>query len=209
MSQCDFHRERGESSRATTRVVIDTPDKPRTQHLCDECVETYRHSIHAIYGRIDPREIPEAGRTRTLNRFIDKIDFPDTENIVEECWEWDASTTTGYGQFRWDGSVGLAHRYAFLAVYGYLPAGDDRDVMHECENRACTNPAHLWEGTRQQNARHAAESGVLGPKNRFDEDTEREIRDRYETEDVTQDDLADEYDTTQSVISLIVRGKYR
>lgn len=66
------------------------------------------------------------------------------------CWEWVASvTSTGYGQFRFDGRVRKTHRLAYLALVGPVPEGLVLD--HLCRNRGCCNPAHLEVVTQREN----------------------------------------------------------
>lgn len=64
---------------------------------------------------------------------------------ADECWEWTAAVmNTGYGLFRWGGRGGswcLAHRYAYEALVGAIPA--EESIHHVCENKRCCNPAHM------------------------------------------------------------------
>lgn len=66
-----------------------------------------------------------------------------------ECWRWTGFRFRGYGRI----SVGKlsmgAHRAAYEVERGPIPAG--KTVRHTCDNRECTNPAHLILGTVEQN----------------------------------------------------------
>lgn len=66
-----------------------------------------------------------------------------------ECWLWTGRLTSHathrYG--RW-GKREYAHRVAYRLVNGD-PGG--ADVLHECDNPRCVNPAHLKLGTHSQN----------------------------------------------------------
>lgn len=73
------------------------------------------------------------------------------------CLEWlGCKTVCGYGQFRYNGKTGSAHRY----IMG-LPTRkgcDWRVVVHLCRNPGCVNPNHLEIVTHHENTR---QSGVL------------------------------------------------
>lgn len=63
-----------------------------------------------------------------------------------ECWAWQAGKDTrGYGKVRWNGESQLAHRVAYELTFGAIPAG--ANVLQDCRNPACCNPAHLRIGT--------------------------------------------------------------
>ena len=97
--------------------------------------------------------------TKLSNRFFSKID-----KTPSGCWEWNASKNhSGYGQFRYDGKVMLAHRASYIIFSGDIPEGNH--ILHSCDNPACVNPEHLRPGTDADNVadkmsrnRHAAQS---------------------------------------------------
>ncbi len=146
-----------------------------------------------------PTGKPAAERLRIENRFWEKVDWDAGD---DECWEWQAATfESEYGAFQANGAR-RAHRIAYELVHGSIP--DGQQLNHTCDNRACVNPSHLYPGTQQDNIRDAIERDRMA--NQIPTETVIEIRERYETEDITQEDLADEFDTAQSAVSRIVRG---
>ena len=68
------------------------------------------------------------------------------------CWEFQGSRTVSgsYGQIRIGDSAQRVHRVMWEEVCGPIPAG--LCVLHTCDNPPCANPAHLFLGTRTENA---------------------------------------------------------
>ena len=72
--------------------------------------------------------------------------------VTPMCWWWTGSLQSkGYGQFRLDGSLVLAHRYAYEICFGPIP--EDLQIDHLCLVRHCVNPAHLEPVTGDENIR--------------------------------------------------------
>lgn len=86
-------------------------------------------------------------RRNTEDDFWARVDIKDSA----DCWEWQASHPTGYGQFRYNGKYERAHKLAYEFAFGEV--SDSLVVRHLCFNKLCCNPNHLQLGTHTDNAR--------------------------------------------------------
>lgn len=95
-----------------------------------------------------------------------------------------------------------AHRFACETVHGHLPEG--AEVCHTCDNKLCVNPAHLYVGTRQDNARDAKERGLYRcPTRKLTDEQVLAIR----ASEARGADLAREYGVDRSAITNIRKRK--
>jgi len=71
----------------------------------------------------------------------------------DECWEWQACKSRGYGRFGAGPTstprVWFAHRIAYQLCVGPIPEG--LEIDHLCRNRGCVNPSHLETVTGRVN----------------------------------------------------------
>ena len=93
-----------------------------------------------------------------LDRFSSKVEpCPATG-----CWLWTACITRGYGRFKLDGVLAIAHRVSWELHVGPIP--DGMYVLHRCDVRSCVNPNHLFLGTQLDNMKDASSKDRLHRK---------------------------------------------
>lgn len=74
------------------------------------------------------------------------------------CHEWmSAKNRKGYGQFKENGKLHIATRYAYAMANGPIP--DGMQVCHRCDNPKCVRLDHLFLGTNSDNQKDAVAKG--------------------------------------------------
>ncbi len=146
-------------------------------------------------------------------------------NKTDGCWEWTGTIMrSGYGHFSINNRYQLAHRISYKMHFGAIPPG--LCVLHQCDNRRCVRPEHLFLGTKKDNAQDAiakdrfttGERNGVRKKKELHKITDAEVseiiqryggRKRYERGNVTYKQIANDYGVSKTLIIFILQGKRR
>jgi hypothetical protein len=135
-----------------------------------------------------------------LRRFWEKV----VKGGPDDCWNWVGGMRGAYGEFVFRGRVRVATHVAWLIAHGTLPT---LWVLHTCDNRACVNPAHLFEGTCLDNHRDMWKKGRAAPQVRKDWGAWGKGIRRLHAQGATKAHLARVYHVAESLIYAIVYRK--
>ena len=132
---------------------------------------------------------------------------------TDSCWLWTASRNLkGYGEFRLQGKLLRAHRASFAYFKGEIPSG--LLIMHLCDIPACVNPEHLALGTSKDNSqdrdlkgRRASTVGALNGAAKLTATDVAFIRAESASKAQTQKQLAERFNVSSSLVSLIAKRK--
>lgn len=141
---------------------------------------------------------------RVIARFWSRVD---KSSGPDGCWPWTGpKKKTGYGTFHVRTYVCMsAHRFAFLVANKRI--NSRLLVRHSCDYPSCVNPAHLLQGTAEDNTRDMVERGRAPMVNRkLSDDQVREIRLLWATGGKTQKDIAAIYKVSRAAIAHLLNG---
>jgi len=175
--------------------------------VCD-CGEPMKAKGYCIrhYHRWRRYGDPQAGRVRRDATPVERFNRIGWIVMETGCHEWRGYRfPNGYGQF---GRGVYAHRFSYSIRNGDIPNGIS--ILHRCDNPPCVKPEHLFAGTVQDNSDDMCRKGRSANGERAGQckltDVEvAEIRARYTAGGISQRQLAEQFHTTQSNVSLVVR----
>jgi hypothetical protein len=160
---------------------------------------------HDVYCRVCVAQKAQEYKDRPLVLTAKYVrNFMENVRVVDSgCWEWTASTLpNGYGRFKF-GTIQYAHRFSYYIFNGDLC--DGMEVCHTCDNPKCVNPAHLWQGTKQDNMRDCAAKGRSNLAQITIDDV-RKIRNMHNLK-YSIHDIASHFGVTRHVVYNIVNRR--
>lgn len=139
--------------------------------------------------------------------FSDGVDMEGRINYdMDRCWKWTKCIgINGYGALTISRISLTAHRLSWWLHNGTPEMTSDMVVRHKCDNKECTNPAHLEIGTQIDNIKDAFDRKRINNRKLSDDDIlEMKIK---RTEGMMVKDIASVYGISVSHTSLILNGK--
>lgn len=137
-----------------------------------------------------------------INRFWSRINI----RGPDECWEWTAGLSNGYGEITYHKKKFRCHRLSYAINIGPIPKG--KLVLHKCDNKPCCNPNHLYVGSYGDNILDVIkrQSPKLGKPSMFNL-TEVLTMKKLHTNGMSPKVIAENYGVSRSYIYQIIRGE--
>lgn len=143
------------------------------ENKCEVCKKIFRLRQASQIGRFCSRVCQGIGQRRDqLKKYEQYLnDETDEQKLAwlkrnyekfvvknkNDCWDWNGSKSSGYGNFCYKGKIMKAHRASWILHNGPIP--ESKFVLHKCDVRHCSNPGHLFLGNQTDNMQDMASKG--------------------------------------------------
>lgn len=196
----------------TPTCSVDTCTRPRYRRSA-WCNPHYQRTLkHGDPLPDIPLRVAPSGDARPKKGTVSQFYLTHVMDTSVGCRLWPYGIgNSGYGVVFQNGKARGVHVLACTAWHGARPS-PQHEVAHECRTPLCWAGEHLSWKTHAENEADKVRDGtkISGEDHYAAKLTAaqvREIRARYARGGVTQTALAQEYDVSQSTISLIVLDK--
>lgn len=126
-----------------------------------------------------------------------------SKNETTGCWTWIGyKHKSGYGYFRLNKKMVLAHRFSYERWNGLL---ENFDCLHKCNNPSCVNPEHLTKGTDSQNLKQAADEGRISGQ-KLNQEQVTQVRDLV-SRGLPKTRIAKAFGVSNALITLISQNQ--
>lgn len=131
-----------------------------------------------------------------------------------ECWLYTGGSIDhdGYGRIEHMRKWMRVHRAAYIELVESVPI--TLNILHECDQRTCWRPEHLYKGTQRDNLRDRVSrnpnswaKGQYASNSKLTEEQVLEIRHVYATTRIGMGKLANRYSVGLATISDIIHRK--
>ena len=153
------------------------------------------HLNAGIQRDVSPKKCPNTPIVIFMKTKID----PETQ-----CWEWQHSTNRGgYGFVSIEGKNRTVHRHIYKFLNPNMP--EELHVLHQCDNRLCCNPEHLFTGTNLDNVQDCVSKGRQKHRHKFTDEQKRDILEARKS-GMLKKDIIKKFGVSCSTVSIITQG---